>query len=240
MKENFYKQCFPTLQDLLKTLQDVSHPSSRTKAVEYDGKEIQSYLQTNSPATHPQYCQLMAIAVLEAKTPLANDVNKHLSHNYEYYHKGTLEKFPDKEVLAVRTEHLWDDIEKLDKATGGQGVFTHAGKVKNENIQTQETKIDPTAEQLRDLCCILWEDIETYQKIVNRARNLDYQSKLQTSQDVWSTCGVNFKEREEFKVEDNRTTTSNALAKEENGKIITFSWYKWHDKKCPTLKLIAD
>ena len=46
-------------------------------------------------------------------------MNTHLSLNYEYYIAFITTQFLKKEVLVIRTEELWNDVEALNHASGG-------------------------------------------------------------------------------------------------------------------------
>lgn len=225
LKNNFYKICFPTLQHLLKTLHNATqHIEPQSRSTSVDRTKVEQILTKSTPYAHPQYCKHMAIAVLEGKSPLVSDINIHLRDNYQFYYRKTIQAFPNMEVLAVRTEKIWDDMKDLDRATGGSGDFPMAGAVANENTKTKQARQDPTPEQLRDLCCILWEDIGIYQEIVNLALNLNYSTKVQTLEDVWSTCGIDSNERGQYQLE----------GAEKHGQAVQFSWNKWHQEKCPS------
>lgn len=209
LKEKYYEECFPALQDMLQTL---------TSSTQLD-KSIQNdaFLENSSPSKHPQYCKYLAITVLKGKRDASLRVNVHLRFNYDRYYAKTVKAFPGKEILAIRTEHMWDDMKALDIATGGPGFFPGAGTVANKNREnTKRIRKDPTPEQLRALCCVLWEEIELYQEIVNEARNFPYSTKLETMQDLWSTCGINNKERSQYQAEDLKT-----------------HWSQWHQEQCP-------
>lgn len=227
LKENFYKVCFPTLQHFLRAVQFVSHP---------DDPRLLKADQSESPTKElSEYCQHMAVTVLKGRSVQIRQVNIHMRNNYKFYHDATVKLYPKKEILAVRMEHLWDDIKALDVATGGTGFFSNDGSAANNYAKKKTNSRGATSEQLRDLCCILWDDIEIFQEIVNRARNLDYPSKLEAIQDVWKTCGINSGGQSKYMVEDDRTRVSNAIAREENGEIVLFSWFKWHKEQCRNL-----
>ena len=52
---------------------------------------------------------------------------------------------------------------------------------------------------------------------------------------MWNTCGIHRSGQNKYNVEDERTEASNAIAREENGQIVLFSWFKWQKDWCRKL-----
>ncbi|CAB9521079.1 expressed unknown protein [Seminavis robusta] len=208
LKETFYKQCFPTLVILLDTIDGI-YKRARV------GKDEEP------PAL--EYCEELAITVFKGANIQVGSINAHLRDNYQYYYQHTAMNYPEKEIMAFRADHIWDDLENLDKATGGPGVlFEH-------DVATKDAKATKQPRH-RSLCCVLWEELETYQTILNRATNLDGLSKAESMRDVWETCGIGGFDQFNDKVDENATR-----GKFDPPVLFTFSWKRWHAKSCPVV-----
>jgi Sulfotransferase family len=246
LKDAFYNECFPRLQDLLEALEETdmwTANSSSTRGLKDTPTPRHDSLQ------RPRYCQRIARIVLKGAHPKVKHINVHLLDNYQFYYQRTIERNPTKDVLAIRTEHLWDDLKELDVAMGGPGEFENEGEVVNRNRKNQRnmyTISTPTFQdderqqsQLRNLCCILVDEMKIYQEILNRAVNFDYHRKFQTMQDVWASCGIQslqinkFQDRESDVVQRAKAGTYVPQPQP----IIHFSWSKWRHASCPNLKL---
>jgi Sulfotransferase family len=214
-KEIFYRSCFPQVQDLFQAVDSIYHPKNFDQTIDYD---------MNEPPTDTQsyaYCQYLAMAVLQAKTQALFKINVHLFYNYHYYWQYTGQMFPEKEILALRTEHMWQDIIDLDVATGGSGKFVTKGYIARSN-PVAKTKRTKATREYQSMCCVLWGELDLFQKIIYRAINLTPQQKLESLQDVWHTCGIESEDQEKYQV-----GTSG----------LRLSWYEWQNAKCPPPKL---
>jgi hypothetical protein len=40
--------------------------------------------------------------------------------NYRYYAKFTIKKYPGREIMVLRTEHLREDIDNIERKPGGK------------------------------------------------------------------------------------------------------------------------
>lgn len=92
-----------------------------------------------------------------------------------------------------------------------------------------DTAGETTTQQLHILCCILWKELETYQDILNGAVNLNYESKLESLHDVWSSCSITNDDGVQFSAPV--PTLENGI----NARILDFSWSKWNKQSCPDL-----
>jgi len=101
LREIFYVQCFPTIEDMSITL------ATGIRTLEYTDKENRT-----------QDCHPLAVAAITGKSNIAQG-GYHLLYNYAYYAKITSKIYPDKETLVIRTEELWDEVEKLNQGIGG-------------------------------------------------------------------------------------------------------------------------
>ena len=226
LRDAFYQDCFPTLQHWLQTIHSVLYPAPGTNTTLYNETDTLLVLSQQLPPQH-YYCQHLAIAVLQANLVAIKPINAHLWFNYRYYYQQTIRAFPDKEILAIRTEHMWQDIVDLDIVTGGAGQFRTAGHVVNANRNSNSSNTqaaDTTTRDNRNLCCLLWHELELYQEIVVRAQNWNQGQKWETLYDVWDTCGI-------------AVDRQGIIGRSRNTMLV--SWRDWHSAECPTLQITS-
>ena len=223
-KVHFYHHCFPTLPVFLQTLNQIQ------------------FVAASTSASHYSHCQRLAIQVLKGRDPMVKHMNIHLRDNYHYYYEHTLGFFDassSKEVFVVRTEHLWEDMKNLDMALGGPGVFAQEGSVVNQNTNGRNTQtkrnnsneMEATPQQLRSLCCLLWEELGIYQTFLERAVNLSYDRQWATLQEVWSTCSIDAKDVARYPLSPTQLSTNN------QSRRLNFSWSEWNRQSCPDVSL---
>jgi hypothetical protein len=245
LKDVFYIECFPNIQDLLETLEEIDMATANTSST-LDQWDTQRTRHDN--AQHPQHCQQMAITVLQGRHPKVKHINVHLIDNYQFYYQHTIEENPTKEVLVIRTEYLWEDIKELDVAMGGPGVFENEGDIANQNRKSHPDVYNtPTSEddgrkrhQLHNLCCILVEEMKIYQEILNRASNFDYHRKLETMQGVWASCGIDSLQIQKFQDQEADVGEIPDRGTSQPPPIIHFSWSKWLEASCPELPFVNE
>ena len=90
----FYWYCFPTLQDFANAL----------------GENNDIHTSTTTTTLN---CSELAWKTLLGK---ASPSSSHAHFNYEYYWNQAIENNPsqDREIWAIRTEHLWADMDKIE------------------------------------------------------------------------------------------------------------------------------
>lgn len=153
----FYETCFPT-QDLLPLALDdgSSKISSECKALfrrVMDGK-----------VTGPGFQQ----------TPFQFDMR--------YYADKTIDLHPETNVLLLRSEHLWSDINALEKQLGGNATFHSLDNSEEYHAPNDEATYGP-------FCCAMMEELSTYRRLLNLAVNLDTKSKETTLTEASKRCG---------------------------------------------------
>jgi hypothetical protein len=162
----FYRQCFPT-QEYLPLL-----------ALNYTGS-------TNLTES----CSDLARKVLRGK--IFETGFKHMFYNMHFYAKQTINKYPDRPILVVRTESLWDDTRDIDVMLGGKGTFGGAEGTKDSHGSEKYKKGN---DQLSKsdyglLCCALKREMQIYHDLVERAANLPNRVKDSTIANTAEKCG---------------------------------------------------
>lgn len=116
---------------------------------------------------------------------------KHITFNMRYYVTRTLANFPDKDVIVVRTESMWDDLKDLDLKLGGYGIFgQREGYKDSHGSETYKQEKDVlSGDEYSTLCCALQEEMDMYRQLVMRAVNLDEEDKYATIANTAERCG---------------------------------------------------
>ena len=133
-------------------------------------------------------------------TKLANEVISekftdpraaHMTANFQHYTAQTIRGFPGKEVLVVRIEHMWDDLQTLDQQLGGTGNFGErfGTKVSHGSERFQASSLSTISTQA--LCCALQREIEIYRDLLFAAANLNENDKQSTWEAAVKRCGWN-------------------------------------------------
>ena len=113
----------------------------------------------------------------------------HMFYNYQHYSNKTVNKFPDKEVVAVRTSHEWEDMVALDKSLGGAGVFPHKGRHVSHGSETYAPS-PVSSEAYQKMCCILHDEIREYLRLLTLAINFDDATKQETEEALRRKCAI--------------------------------------------------
>jgi hypothetical protein len=113
----------------------------------------------------------------------------HMKANYKHNMELTTLRYPKKEVLVVRLEHLWEDMKQLDSWLGGDGSFEKLdGLKKNVADDTNSEKSSLSEEGTKLFCCLLLEEMEMYRHLVELALNLNDEAKADTIQIAAKQC----------------------------------------------------
>jgi hypothetical protein len=121
----------------------------------------------------------------------------HLHFNYKFYADLTTGKFPDTEVMAVRTEHMWDDLQNIEHMVGG-GVFNkeeYATVDHGSGSFGRRSRLSPEGAKI--LCCALQEEIAIYVNVLIKASNLNEKTRNDSLSYLWDKCDMkSFEEME--------------------------------------------
>lgn len=100
-------------------------------------------------------------------------------YNYHYYINRTVAQYPEKAVVAIRQEMLWDDLRSIEQLLGGSPLhpFETEGPVMFHGSDKflYRAQLDPTLIPL--LCCSIPREISAYVQILSRALNLEARQK---------------------------------------------------------------
>jgi Sulfotransferase family len=178
-EHQFYKRCFPTLEPFARAL---------------------FWMLGNN---HTDDCQQLAVETLHGHGG-PSGMAGHLWANHSYYYQRYLSLLvPSKPILAVRTEHLWQDLAEIEEQQLSLGAPLLMGEVfrqQRDQEQQQPSWMQPPPQQhyYRDgklssegyaaLCCALYDEFQVYQQLLQSAINLDPNDKATTLRDAFQKC----------------------------------------------------
>jgi hypothetical protein len=153
-------------------------------------------------------------------------------------------------VIAIRTESLWDDVDRLNMALVETLVMY--GAVYNATLlhNRQETASRLTFNDLKNhtrshgsegykvksglskegkeiLCCHLSEDNQVFEDIVRRAVNMEDEEKERYLDQLYNDCGISKSEREKY----NHQVVGTERGDEVKATHSFFSWAQWMNEK---------
>lgn len=121
----------------------------------------------------------------------------HMSFDYRQYYRSMP---PDKELIVLRSEHLWEDWVKVNHLLRIENddayknswpsvpPFQEIHRNVSHKYSMKERWKTQTSEEQLWLCQLLQEEIQTYLLIVMRAINLDEDDLLEAVSDVERVC----------------------------------------------------
>jgi Sulfotransferase family len=118
----------------------------------------------------------------------------HLIANYRHYINHTINQHPQNDIAVVRTNHLWNDLQNLDRIQfKGTGQFgTMAGTAYTHGIDPKLSISNETAirtNSIQVFCCALLNEMHIYRYLVLNAINLVDADKYQTMEHAIEYCG---------------------------------------------------
>lgn len=148
-------------------------------------------------------------------------VGEHLWYNMEHYAKLTflLPFHIHTKILAIRTEHLWEDTKKVDRYLGGDGKLINEGKIQSHGSEHYTVQSGLTRQGESIFCCVLSKEIEIYEQLLRNAINLLDSEKEEALHQLYHQCNIlEMADRDEY----NLTNGTNGV----------FSWSQWAKDKC--------
>ena len=174
LKTIFYKQCFPTVEDLTLTLAR---------------KRNATYVDDQHENLDCYELGLKAIKGIGSEMQGGH----HLRCNYGFYFDQIKDFYANMEIFVLRMENLWRDTDVLNRALGGNlseitdEMKSHRFSYNSEN-QSVTSGLSNIGKQY--LCCHLCTENEIFEKLVQDAVNLAELEKLQYVEDLYNDCGI--------------------------------------------------
>jgi hypothetical protein len=182
----FFGRCFPTVEDWAQALATPTPPTTATTA-----SSLPMDASDSSSSNHTD-CSELAWASITGKIDADEHPQAaHMVYNFQYYRDKTIARFPSKEVLVVRMEELWQDLGDLDRLLGGDGTFGHLhGSSITHGSQHHKYHRSVSESSATLLCCALQDEMRIFRDLMNRATNLDKETKLESSLQTVTRCGA--------------------------------------------------
>lgn len=164
----FYRRCFPTPESLPLLALAMNH--------------------TDTPLLS-RACSKLARKVIRGK--VFERGFKHMYYNMHHYAVETIDEYPDREVLVVRTESLWKDVKDLDILLGGTGSFGEIEGTRDSHGSEHYKRSNSTFSDSDYglMCCALRKEMILYHRLVSLSVNLDNAAKEQTIALTSRKCG---------------------------------------------------
>ena len=159
----FYHQCFPDVNDLFQS--------------------IQTPLMVGSTN-----CSQLALNTVRGYGP--EGASNHMYYNYFYYTNRTTTLNPERDVVIVRKENLWNDMRNIEKLLGGSRSrqFEMEGPVVSHGNEKFVYKAIVHPNLIPSMCCAVSDELEIYLKLIAMAKNLDEPDKMHSIQSLLSKC----------------------------------------------------
>lgn len=199
---DFYRLCFANVEAFALSLISESDEDEYISVV---NTSTNTNINTNTNTTTGRTCQEIARSGVAGRVwgeeqqrymefyanrgTLPYPDESHLFFNHMYYVKSTIRAYPDKEVMVVRTEHLWEDLQGIESILGGGTINREAYKDQTHG-SGQALKGGLSRCGARALCCSLQDEIRIFTEVLEMASNLDDSKKKQTMDDLYERCTV--------------------------------------------------
>ena len=147
----FFNECFPTQKDLPFIDGNLTgHDTHRGKG-----------------------CLVLAREVINGEHGLKGF--KRVFYNVHRYAKATIDKHPERSVIVIRTESLWQGLKDLDVRLGGNGNFGAIEGARGSRGSEKRKKSNATfsAAECGRLCCAIEKEMSICRHLVELAVNLD-------------------------------------------------------------------
>jgi len=118
----------------------------------------------------------------------------HVYFNYKHYWRETMEKYKNKEVWVLRTEHLWEDMIHVERLLLSNSNRTVSHQLSQKHNVTHGSEGHVQRDQLstgglRRLCCALRDEIAIYGDLLRMSTNLDSQERNRSLDYLTEQCG---------------------------------------------------
>jgi hypothetical protein len=177
----FYRDCFPTVNLFFRLI-------AQTESAQ----QVRGSRGFNNTIDG---CSQLAVDTLQGRGP--EGPTNHLYFNYFYMANQTIMHYPDKEVMVVRQEFLWKDLQSVEGFLGGNPnrYFQGEGPIVTHGSEKfpYQAVLDETASRLGvpSLCCTLYSEIRTYVHLLSKSINLNKLQKQNSIRKILNKCEAN-------------------------------------------------
>ena len=120
----------------------------------------------------------------------------HITLNYGYYYRRTIQKYPTKDIVVIRCDYIWNDLQNLEYNlmngnTTIHGIDTgHLSQIHGSNNYKRNDTI-LSLNEIQTLCCAIPTEIKIYKEIIQKSINLSNDEKQKSIQIINDKCGNN-------------------------------------------------
>mmetsp|Transcript_35066 Transcript_35066/g.40571 ORF Transcript_35066/g.40571 Transcript_35066/m.40571 type:complete len:255 (+) Transcript_35066:169-933(+) len=177
----FYCQCFLHVDNFVSSLQQ-------------NASEI---LQVNKITNETFACSQLAKVIINPQGKSIIDHKPcsrygHIAMNYGHFYHQTSAKFPRKDIVSIRTEYLWDDLQHLEHLLGGNATVTKDTQFTethgSEHFRLKRELTDPSLLQV--LCCAIEQEVKLYSELLKRAINIKEWQKRESLEALSKRCNL--------------------------------------------------
>jgi hypothetical protein len=118
----------------------------------------------------------------------------HITLNYGYYYRRTIQKYPTKDIVVIRCEDIWNDLQNIEYNlmngnTTINGIDTgHTSKIHgSNNYKRNDTTL--SLDEIQTLCCAIPTEIKIYKEVIQKSINLSNDEKQKSIQVINDKCG---------------------------------------------------
>ncbi|OEU12791.1 hypothetical protein FRACYDRAFT_244065 [Fragilariopsis cylindrus CCMP1102] len=215
----FYCQCFPTIYDLINIFNTSTNNNNSTSSdISYDNdttiscKEMAELVirgrssviiddALNDNDNSNETTALLLKADNQYDIDLINDRKHsvmyyigHITLNYGYYYRRTIQKYPTKDIVVIRCEDIWNDLQNIEYNlmngnTTINGIDTgHTSQIHgSNNYKRNDTTL--SLDEIQTLCCAIPTEIKIYKEVIQKSINLSNDEKQKSIQVINDKCG---------------------------------------------------
>ena len=211
VSKSFYCQCFDTVNDLVnvfmedgvssKYIEKFKKPTEKVSCLEIAervlmGKSLYKPYPEDENENQKvpglkDYQQFDLELILKQKGTYTIG---HITNNYGFYYRRTFLKYPDKDIVTIRTDHMWEDLQNLEYKLGGTALVKgeatgHASVTHGSSTYVTSEKItDPKG--LQTICCVISSEAKIYVELLERAINLSDEQKKESITAFQKRCNL--------------------------------------------------
>eukprot|EP00531_Pseudo-nitzschia_arenysensis_P010848 CAMPEP_0116139552 /NCGR_PEP_ID=MMETSP0329-20121206/13373_1 /TAXON_ID=697910 /ORGANISM="Pseudo-nitzschia arenysensis, Strain B593" /LENGTH=435 /DNA_ID=CAMNT_0003634603 /DNA_START=15 /DNA_END=1322 /DNA_ORIENTATION=- len=203
----FYCDCFNTINDLVDVFAKNSGPPKKvpgykhSKEEEVTCREVAERLlrgkshyklDTDDKTNESQFRedQLVDLDIIKKTAYTVG----HVTMNYGYYYRLTLQKYPQKDIVAIRTDHMWEDLQQLEYNLGGSALIQ--GNTTGHAEIAHGSHAYPVSDKIKDsrglqiICCAISSEAKIYIELIERAINLSAEQKQESLNAFQERCNL--------------------------------------------------
>eukprot|EP00533_Pseudo-nitzschia_delicatissima_P010217 CAMPEP_0116079070 /NCGR_PEP_ID=MMETSP0327-20121206/947_1 /TAXON_ID=44447 /ORGANISM="Pseudo-nitzschia delicatissima, Strain B596" /LENGTH=605 /DNA_ID=CAMNT_0003569673 /DNA_START=72 /DNA_END=1886 /DNA_ORIENTATION=- len=205
VSHSFYCDCFNTVNDLVEAVTSTGDPKyvplfkkpdQKIACLEIADRVLRgrsSYKLVDGHANEEKLWEDQDVDLELIRTKKWYSIG-HLTFNYGYYYRRAFLKYPQKDIVAIRTEHMWEDLQNLEYKLGGSALVQ--GNATGHKTVTHGSSKFGASEKLKDakgiqvICCAISSESLIYIELLVRAVNLSREQKKESLTAFGERCNL--------------------------------------------------